>query len=316
MMSGGDMPDGLIERLLAEMGIEYTIADIDVGMVDKEISKLNHGRINPIQRETVEDYAAAMKRGEPFPMGLYRRTSGKKPFQILSGCHRFEAKMMAGERRLKVYLVEVDDLTASEIAMKANQLNGVRTTRDEQIKQGVKLVTLHGMTSTAAAQKLNLKESTLKAAVQAEKARDQMTQAWGINVDQVAALSATSVLKLCLLAKTPAVMRAAAEYVAKKQLDGPETSELVSEIELYETEAEKLECVRKKLLAKRQPTANERPNRAHLMRVLANVAKLKTRIPTRQMMQLTQDDLTSGAFSKLLQMAEEELARVKSLLGS
>src|SRR5689334_10226051 len=89
----GRRPD--VEAWLAERHVPYTFDPaLEVGSVDQVASLANQARLEPLDPDVVERYAADMARGDHFPPVLARQ-QGKK-IVLLGGNHRLAAARDAG----------------------------------------------------------------------------------------------------------------------------------------------------------------------------------------------------------------------------
>lgn len=302
-----------LEQMLAELGVEFKVARVDLIKIDSNVSRLNHGRVSPLNKEVVEQYANAERRGARFPMYCLRFSPKTGAYQILGGCHRNEKDKLLGKSTVMAYVVEVDDMMAAVIAMQANALNGIRTTQDEQVTQAMRLVREFGMSIKGAAEKMNVSVNLVTQALQADDVRNDMLGEFMCDSRKVEALSMNAFRKIHTLKPIPSIYEAACKAITELQMDGGQVAEFVEEIKKAKTEAEKMQCITTRKMNKKQPSGLERPNRTGLIRALTTIANFATKFPTLASMQLTMQD-QSGDLQRLLSKAESELLRVKRLL--
>jgi ParB-like chromosome segregation protein Spo0J len=164
------------EAWLARNGVQFSPAMmIPLSVIDEKRSRGNQARRDPIVPESVERFATAMKRGDPFPPIVGILQAGK--FVIIDGNNRQEAAKKAKLVEILAIMIAAD--TPSEIiqllTVEANASHGKTPDQEWRLRQAFSLVA-NGLPDARAAEAAGITVNTLQKgrAVQAadERARN------------------------------------------------------------------------------------------------------------------------------------------------
>jgi hypothetical protein len=200
---------------------------------DLERSRQNQSRIDPLREDTVATYAAAFKRGDPFPPVIcYAAARGrgqKRKLVAIDGNHRLEAALRAEEDSIDAYVV--DPTTDMDIIQRMtaafNALHGLNLTYKEKLGHALYLV--DGGTSTAeAATQYGLDPKRFKTELIKVKA-DRKALSAGVNQTQWDGLKSSVKTRLFNL-KLEEVFKDAVDLVFKAGLGSTETYDLVTRL--------------------------------------------------------------------------------------
>jgi hypothetical protein len=149
-----------IEGYLESKRVKYTFATIPMDQFDVDKSLRNQARFNPINPTTVENYTAAMGRGEVFPPVVARKSGAR--YVIIDGNHRLQA-FIQNSLDVPTLIVEASAETMIVMTYEMNTKHGLPTTEEERLAQAVWLIN-EGASQRAAAQVVGVSEPAVKTA--------------------------------------------------------------------------------------------------------------------------------------------------------
>lgn len=233
----------LVERQLADKGVNYNLTEIDIELFDEERSRHNQARIaSPLIPSVVETYVAAMDRGDEFPPLIAYQARGGK-FVVIDGNHRLSAAKAAGLTKVWAYVVRAD--TPSELitmlTYEANTKHGLPTSEAERARHAVYLIENAGESIKHAAARMNL-SSTYLSKHYAKVRADNRAGENGIPDSRWHELHPTTRQRLNTLGADEA-FKATTEYAIKARLNTEETDRLVVRINKIGSVTEQLRMV-------------------------------------------------------------------------
>lgn len=126
--------DASIEAWLDERKLTYEYNEtLPLSRIDRAASLSNQARLEPLDEEVVERYAADMERGDIFPP-LVARRSGRKLI-LIGGNHRTTAATRANLVSFPVYIVDVDAEGATALTYEDNRRHGLPPSEEERLLQ-------------------------------------------------------------------------------------------------------------------------------------------------------------------------------------
>lgn len=143
-----------IERWLADRHVpfEYHPA-LPVADVDANASLANQARLEALNEEVVDRYAADMERGDQFPPIVVNRVRNKRGERLvlIGGNHRLTAAGRAGVTHLAAYVVDAPADIVFRLTIEDNRRHGYPPSEQERIMQAAHLATLGYTRADAAA---------------------------------------------------------------------------------------------------------------------------------------------------------------------
>ena len=156
-----------IEDYLASRSVEYVFEEgVASSEFDVRRSLINQARFEPLNDAVVENYTAAMKRGDKFP-AIIASYVGKK-LVVVDGNHRLAAYMACGEK-IPVYVIDASAETITLMTYEANTKHGLPTTEAERLQHAIWLMD-NGATQTKAAEVVGLTIGGIRTAWEKVKA--------------------------------------------------------------------------------------------------------------------------------------------------
>jgi len=169
------VPDETARSVLQKMGIKHSIKPVSIDSIDLVRSGQNCARSKAINGELVDNYAAAMGRGDAFPMIVLVPLGDK--YVVAGGNHRLAAAVKHDEKEIDAIVCEKRDAHDFDILCKAlNSRHGASTSLRERVLQAVDLITERNVPLRVACEFLNVSTEP----VRNELAAQQVTQI-GIN---------------------------------------------------------------------------------------------------------------------------------------
>lgn len=228
---------------LDELGVTHTLHEaLDLDLVDAAASLRNQARFDPLDTETVDTYAAAMRAGDQFPPVIVhhaKSAKAKHPYVILSGNHRYHAAVKA-DAKIAAYVVDrVDDPTVLlRIAYQDNATHGLALSRPERIRHALHLVD-NGFTQADAARCVGATDAQVSDALRVRGARERATAAGIAGFDT---LPEGVQLKLRRIDWDPP-FHAAARLAVRARLTTSQADELGKAVKAAKSEASALDAV-------------------------------------------------------------------------
>jgi uncharacterized ParB-like nuclease family protein len=166
-----------IEAWLTECRVAWEFDPaLPVDTVDQVGSLANQARLEPLDADVVDRYAADMERGDQFPPVIVRR-QGKRLI-LLGGNHRLAGAKQAKRETLPAYVVTCEPEMATRLMYEDNRRHGLPPSEAERLHQAVHLIET-GYTQKQAAQTVGVSASKLDVALGAARA-DRRAQLLGI----------------------------------------------------------------------------------------------------------------------------------------
>lgn len=179
--------DQALEDILASYGIAATLITVPLAAIDWDGTSRWQVRSGGVDAEVVDNYAAALERGERLPPGFAvdRRTAGGG-IEIVGGAHRGHAYQQSGADRMLLYLIDssaADELTIQLAAIEHNTRHGLPLTNEDRCRHGLTMVQRHGFTMAEAAAKVGVSQASISLACAidegTERAAGRVASQWG-----------------------------------------------------------------------------------------------------------------------------------------
>jgi ParB-like chromosome segregation protein Spo0J len=140
-----------IEAWLNDRSVEWEFEpELSVERIDRARSLTNQARLEPLNQEVVDRYAADIARGDQFPPVIALDPGGRGKLRLLGGNHRLWAHIAAGKKTLPAYVVQAEPEMAMRLTYEDNRRHGLPPSDDERIIQAIHLIDT-GWTQEAAA---------------------------------------------------------------------------------------------------------------------------------------------------------------------
>ncbi len=144
--------DPATETWLTELGVTWRYEPaLALDRIDHARSLANQARLEAIDGDVVDRYAADMARGDTFPPLLAHQTSRRAKLTLLGGNHRHAAHLKNKHTAAPVYIVECAPEVAMRLMYEDNRRHGLPPSDAERIAQAVHLIDT-GWSQAAAAE--------------------------------------------------------------------------------------------------------------------------------------------------------------------
>lgn len=217
-----------VERELSEtFHVDWVFrSGMPVADFDMEKSLHNQARFEAVDKDVVEQYAEAIKRGDIFPAVIAYRPGPRARMVIIDGNHRLGAFYKAGQP-IDVYEVDrrTDKRTIALMTFAFNTKHGKPTSEAERVSQAIYLVD-NGSSIAHAAAAVSLPQNILKRAL-ARSTADARADEVGIKRTEWDSLAATVRSRLSNIS-TDEGFEAATKLAFAAKLDSDEVFELVA----------------------------------------------------------------------------------------
>jgi len=300
--------DLFAENVMAKMQISFVVSKISMSQIDFKESSINRARVHGVDQTLVDEYYAAMLRGDAFPMIVVRKKRGNW-YVIAGGNHRAQAAKKAGYREIECYVIDIDDMQFDALAKASNGGHGKGLPLSERIDSAVDMAIRWKMSAADAAEINNVTAHQVQDKL---RVREVLTLAHKNDIPVKA--SDTAVEKLAGLAKSDQpVLLAALKSMQGRVITTEDTTRLRSELSECKSESEKLEAVEK--WAKDNGTLKLRKAIASPLKAKACRATkdLKSVIMTAQILQQTQ--MQKSDAEAMLQELESMTLKLQQLLA-
>ena len=224
-----------IERWLTERNVTFTYhPDLPIDQVDIVAGIANQARLEPVDPDVVDRYAADMDRGDTFPPVLLVRC-GRNRLVPLGGNHRLAAARRLDKPTIAAYVIDAEPEMATRLMYEDNRRHGLPPGDEERILQATHLVNT-GYTIAAAAEVVGLPRHKIDAAIGTAEA-DKRAAALGIK--GWATLNKGSRARLGAIRSDP-VLAEAAQLAIGTFMGNEDVRQLVAELGRTRSDAEAL----------------------------------------------------------------------------
>ena len=223
--------------VIDRLGLTKNIEEVPAAAIDVAKSRINKARPLPIDKDTVEDYAESMKRGDVFPCIVVRRTGRK--FVIAGGNHRHEAAKLLGEAVFTAIVVTCDDDEFDVLCKKLNLSVGRREPRSVRVDQAVELVNTRSMDIADAAREMEVPESSVAMKIRSQAVTQSLVS---LGVYEKIAPSHSAVM--FQIRNDAALLPLAAELSTKRKASTDELRSIIQAAKKLRTEKERVDLLR------------------------------------------------------------------------
>lgn len=159
-------------ELIDKVGASYTRTQVAVKKIDIDRSTSNQVRTQPLNSEVIDDYAAAMKRGDKFPPILVANNNGV--LWLLGGNHRHAAALKSTITKLDAFVIhEPTEQQATLLAFGDNATHGQPLTNAERLAHAVWLMANTGLTKAQAAAHVGVSNNRLHRHIELQRTRER-----------------------------------------------------------------------------------------------------------------------------------------------
>jgi hypothetical protein len=219
--------DPRTEAWLDERRVQWTFDPaFDLAGIDVAASLANQARLEALDSDVVDRYAADMERGDQFPPLLLQTRKRRRPM-VLGGNHRRAAAAAHGVSVMPAYVVECEPEMALRLMYEDNRRHGLPPSETERIAQAIHLVG-QGYTLAAAAEVVGVPEGKVARARYVVVA-DQRAKDLGLPIATFCKLPKTTRARLASIRSDP-VFEAASRLVLDAALGTEEVYDLATRL--------------------------------------------------------------------------------------
>lgn len=217
------------------------VPELALEQIDKAKSRANQARVDePVRADLVDQYAAAMKRGDVFPAVLAHKAGPKaRKVTLLGGNHRHEAAEKVGKVSLPAYVVECEPATATVLAYSDNARHGFPPSTAERVRQAVHLIAM-GWTAENAAAAVGVSAPTVSAAKKAAEGSRRAKELGVPGFDRIQ--SQTTQTELARI-QSNAVFEAAVRLVDSANVSAADAIKLGKRLKAARSESDQLKII-------------------------------------------------------------------------
>jgi len=302
------------ESVMKSIGISFESLTIGLSEIDWNSTDQNPGRLGrEYDKETVEDYAHDMSKGDKFPKPV-AKLNEKGKYVVLAGVHRARASELANHKEIEIYCVE--EMTSREeflLCIQTNRKEGRRTPKKVAYRQGIYLVQEYEVSIKYAADCVGVSPSTLSKWLKQEETKKHLNTL-GFKGD----LGQEQLGQLGTLPKFDELLLMSADLMNRYNLTSEETKNLVEELKSLRSEAQQLmflEDEKNKYKKDREKARGKRGNRSAKSLFKQSINNLNSRIerfPTKEKMEIS---IKSNEFYELKKLWETVKRKVNNVFA-
>lgn len=166
------------EAWLDERGIAWTFEPaMPLGRIDRAASLANQARLEPLDEEVVDRYAADYERGDRFPPLIVYPKGRDGAVVLIGGNHRTAGATKAKRKTHPAYIVDVAADRVLPLTYEDNRRHGLPPGDDERVLQALHLIGARGLTQEEAAAVVGLSIFKMKQGVGLAKAERRAKEA-------------------------------------------------------------------------------------------------------------------------------------------
>ena len=256
------IPHEVATNLIESLGMEWSVRSINADQINVIRSRQNRARMEPIDNQTVEDFACAMESGADFPKIVVAWSAKDKQYLICGGNHRHCAALMLGCETFDVIVVDCDDADIDPLCMLLNTVEGRRTPHKDRIEQAVILCRSGSMSIQDAAKRFQCNDSTINIHLRATDC-DNLLGKLGVELPKQIPLTIRS--KLFQFSNEEAVFVSVARYVSKCRPSLDQYNALRDLLTNEKSEKGRLEVIKRASPAKKVKSKFKHPVRKRLL---------------------------------------------------
>jgi uncharacterized ParB-like nuclease family protein len=266
----------LAESVCVKLGLEPIYHDVDATEIDVAKSRQNRARPVSVNKDAVEEYSEAMKRGDVFPAIVVAKIGNQKQYVIAGGNHRHEAAMQNGCKTFRSIVVRCNETEFDALCKALNAVEGQRLDRKMRVDQAVDLVRVRGLDIKYACDALQVSRTAVQAKLRASDVRVTAAK-MGITIPL--AVANTSLEQISQDTKSEPLFKAVASFVAKRIPSVDEVKEMNSVISSCKSEATKIAAVQKLYESSEPKSGNTakvvaRPIRTQTLKIVTQLETL------------------------------------------
>lgn len=303
-----------VEDWLRERGQEPEYQpEFPVGEIDMDRSLKNQARlIDPINEETVTQYAAAMQAGDEFPPIIV--AVDKKSYVLVSGIHRSLAALSAGLETFPAFILRTDHAAAiSVLTYEANATHGRPTSEAERVQQALFLVE-SGLSQADAAKLLRVASPQLARAVRIRRGRERLT---ALGFKRVNLFADTTVDRLASI-RADNIFLSAAALVRDAAMPFEAVNDLIVRMNKMRSEEEQMNVLMEEVKLRKAEAAAKLGGTVKLPRSITRVAQsvgnaAKVPVPSEKDMKLVPADYRKNLLESVTR-AQNRLTDIEQAL--
>ncbi len=230
-----------LEAWLDEAGLAWELRDVVVGRIDQLAGLTNQARLEPLDEDTVQRYAADMAEGAEFPP-IVLNAEGLVP---VGGNHRVAGARRAGRPTLPAYVVEgLSPHLEWLLALEDNRRHGLPLSEAERVHHAVRL-TNAGESIAAAARLCGISPQKLQHhldELHRMRRADERAARSGLSGPDWEALAPSTRVRLAAITSAKVFAKAAA-LTAAGSITASEVGSLVGKLNGAESTADAMELL-------------------------------------------------------------------------
>jgi hypothetical protein len=230
-----------IEAWLDDRRVHWTfVPELAVDSIDAAASLANQARLEPLNEEVVDRYAADMERGDRFPPIIVNRvvTRRGERLVLVGGNHRLAGAGRAKRSTLAAYVVEAEPDMVVRLTFEDNRRHGLPPSEEERLFQAAHLVAT-GYSQGQAAEVCGVSVGKLQRAMSLQGAD---RRAHDLGVKRWSTMPKTTRWRLGNIQADP-VFATAAQLAVDTAMDSKAIFELVTRLNSCRSEADALAAV-------------------------------------------------------------------------
>lgn len=169
--------DARTEAWLDELGVTWHFEPaLRLDAIDRAASLANQARLEPLDEEVVERYAADYERGDVFPPVIVYRPGRIGRAVLIGGNHRTAGAGRAGREHHTAYVVDVNGDQVLPLTYGDNRRHGLPPSDDERVLQAVHLIAARDLSHAEAAAVVGLSKGKLTRGLATVKADERAAE--------------------------------------------------------------------------------------------------------------------------------------------
>lgn len=255
------------EAWLDERGIAWTFEPaMALGRIDRAASLANQARLEPLDEDVVERYAADYERGDRFPPLIVYPKGRDGAVVLIGGNHRTAGATKAKRKTHPAYVVTVTDDQVLPLTYEDNRRHGLPPSDEERVLQALHLIGARGLTQDEAAAVVGLSVFKMRQGVGLAKAERRAKEA---GVAGWSSLPKTARWRLSSV-ESDAVFGEAARLAVMHEMGAADVDTLVRQVNAAHDNHEALA-----IIGETEEALTERPHRRYSSRAGMNTPRAR-----------------------------------------
>lgn len=277
--------------VLGKLGMTWEYRTIPASEFDVAQSRKNRARLDaPVCKETVANYAEAMRCGDVFPAIVCRHINGR--YVIAGGNHRHAAAIAVNpHNKFFSCVIECTDIEFDLICRALNSVEGRGLDSEERVLHAVEMIRRYGITVSRAAKEMRVSEHVVTSRLATIAVRDAASS-HGL---EPSVIPASAAKRMKAISENPVVFVPMVKALESVKASTADVESLATRINQTASESDKLAVI-ERWKVEQSSTCGKRKGvslnkKKGILQCVSRIESIFRSCPTCTQTQMTEDEL-------------------------